>query len=539
MDALQTFVADTSGQFEAAPVAAGYRAVNDTGNRRQIVVRSLAEDRVLKDRQRRRLIASGRDLQRNFPIAAWAVRKHLDYVSNFRFRATTKDEGFNREYEAWCAEVSQAHNFDLAKRHSRESATRLMEGHRFIDGDAGWAKFALGQAKGRCELIEGDRICNEGAPLERRKANDKSEWINGVEVDVRTGAALSYAVADRTESGLKPGRVLSARNVIMAGYYDRYDQVRGVPPWASSIDTFKDVDEAFEFTRLKVKMHSLAGIKFKRTAEGPLAEYVSESYRQSPVKVDLDADPEEGRYDVDLSGGSVFGIDLDRGDDAEFMESQTPATQTVEFLKLCVMIALRSCDIPYSFFDESFTNFYGQRGCFLSYLQGVRIRQQGLIEALNSWMRWRAGLAVADGSLQLPSGWEYSDLSHLWLPVGQPWWDPSKEITATALEISLGLNSPQNACHELNRDFERNVESTIDAIAYVNRKAAEKNVAFALSFDASSATKGAMAADATGQGATGQEPAETEVDPRGELGNEPEDAGDAEDASGAEEPIEE
>src|SRR5690606_35110570 len=99
-----------------------------------------------------------------------------------------------------------------------------------------------------------------------------------------------------------------------------------------------------------------------------------------------------------------------------------------------------------------------QRGSFLSYIQGVRVRQKGLITMLCQWTRWRTGLAVADGSLQLPSGWEYQHLSHLWLPEGQPWWDPAKELTATALAIGMGLESPQAACHKAGGDFERNVD---------------------------------------------------------------------------------
>jgi hypothetical protein len=38
------------------------------------------------DTERRKLISAGRDIHRNFSLAAWMLRKHLDYVSSFTFQ---------------------------------------------------------------------------------------------------------------------------------------------------------------------------------------------------------------------------------------------------------------------------------------------------------------------------------------------------------------------------------------------------------------------------------------------------------------------
>src|SRR5690606_3852465 len=139
-----------------------------------------------------------------------------------------------------------------------------------------------------------------------------TEWINGVEIDLATGAALNYAVGNRTAGGVGPGRAVRAYNMIGVGYYDRFDQVRGVGPWAAAIDGLKDVDESFDYARAKVKLAQLMGLKFKRTADGPLAEYSVEQCRNDP-NYDPDAEPEEGagRYEVDMTGGSIFAVDLD------------------------------------------------------------------------------------------------------------------------------------------------------------------------------------------------------------------------------------
>ncbi len=47
------------------------------------------EDLILKPADRRKLVAQSRDIHRNFTIAGWMIRKHLDYTSTFAFQART------------------------------------------------------------------------------------------------------------------------------------------------------------------------------------------------------------------------------------------------------------------------------------------------------------------------------------------------------------------------------------------------------------------------------------------------------------------
>ena len=65
--------------------ASGYDVINSTGKRKAASTAITHEDQQLKERDRRRLIGTGQHLQRNFSIVAWAVRKHLDYVTQFDF----------------------------------------------------------------------------------------------------------------------------------------------------------------------------------------------------------------------------------------------------------------------------------------------------------------------------------------------------------------------------------------------------------------------------------------------------------------------
>ena len=86
------------------------------------------EERELMEQQRRLLVSGSRDVHRNFAVAAWAIRKHLDFVSHFSFHARNKDEGFNRDLRGIRRGVLDAEKFDASGRHGRQEFTRLLEG---------------------------------------------------------------------------------------------------------------------------------------------------------------------------------------------------------------------------------------------------------------------------------------------------------------------------------------------------------------------------------------------------------------------------
>ncbi|MBQ8285400.1 MAG: hypothetical protein IJZ10_03770, partial [Thermoguttaceae bacterium] len=68
-------------------------------------VSSRSEDRELTPEKRQALLSEARDQLRNFSLAGFALRKHLQFVSFYRFAAGTPDERFNadltRRVERW------------------------------------------------------------------------------------------------------------------------------------------------------------------------------------------------------------------------------------------------------------------------------------------------------------------------------------------------------------------------------------------------------------------------------------------------------
>ena len=414
-----------------------YDATENTNRRRFRDIKLRSEDKELTDRDRKRLVSNTRDLQRNMSIAAWAVRKHLDYVSTFTFQCRSGNPELDKRIESLVDWWSRPKNFDVAARHSLRRYIRLLEERRTIDGDV----FTMKLRDGRVQGIEGDRVRTpthqDGKPLKL----ETKDVVHGVRLDV-FGGARSYIVCDRGEyaNQFNFNREIPAQYVYQLGYFDRIDQVRGVSPMASALNTFSDVYESAEYALAKAKVSQLFGLKFKRSGDDSL-----------PVDTDSDGDTIEP-YAFDFGKGPQL-LDLDPGDDADFMESKTPSTEFADYCDRMIAAALKSLDIPYSFFDESHTNYSGARQALLQYEQSAANKRADLQQLLNQMTAWRLGLFVEDGILSLPRGMRLGDLKWEWIPTGLPWVDPLKESQADAMAVATGLSSRQRIAKSRGNDW--------------------------------------------------------------------------------------
>lgn len=444
----------------------GYDALNPRGRRKPPVARVKSEDAVLKDRDRRALAATAQDVQRNFAIAAWAIRMHLNYVSSFAFQSRTGDDQIDLAVESFMTRWGSKYQCDVRKQHPFRRMIRLAEARRVVDGDVFFLKLGGdGASRGKLQAIEGDRIAT---PSDMPGGFDPSEWTNGIRL-TGSGIAKEYCICNRDGNGqLSFGRVVPEDSIFSHGFYDRFDQVRGISPIASALNSLQDVYEGIDYALAKIKVSQLFGLVFYRDA--------TDAFDGVKPMLDTNGDsiPDAG-YEVNFAGGPQM-LDLNPGDRAEFLESRSPATETVQFLKLIIHVALKSLDLPYSFFDESFTNFYGSRGSMIQYLKACRSKQQDLSELLDEITSWRLGMAIADGDLVLPRGVSFQDLYWEWVPDGVPWWDPAKEVSGHAAAIAAGLDTPQRVCRAIGTDFYDN----IDEIAKANEYARGRGVSIIL-----------------------------------------------------------
>lgn len=423
--------------------ADAYEGANTSTKRRQVSTALWAEDKHLPRSKRRSLTASTRDLIRNFSIACWMVRKHLDYVSRFTFQAKTDDEVLNSEIERVVNLRSRRQRCDASYRHSLARLLRIAEGRSVIDGDILFRKLApRGDVfnRGRLQLFESELVNDEGAPKPR---SDTLQWVNGVLVGPAT-QPLAYSIHRRLERGTQFAEVIPATEGYLHAYWDsslRADQVRGVSPLAAAANDMRDVAEGKALAMAKLKVHQMFGLVITRQADA------TTGYGQSNSGTE---------YEVDVSDGP-FQLDMDPGDAANFLESGTPATETVDFLQLVVHLALKALNIPFSFFREDFTNFFGSRAALLHYLRSCETRIRDLQELLDWITQWWLGLAVVDGELMLPRGVEFETLQWEWIPDGVPWWDPSKEINGHILAVQYNFDNVDRICRSTGTDFAENV----------------------------------------------------------------------------------
>lgn len=449
-----------------------YDAIEERGRRKSPAIRTQSEDRILQPTQRAKLDANAQDLHRNYSVLQWCVRRHLDYVASFQFHGRTEcpalsdeaNDEFNEQLEVWFEKWARPYNCDAAGRHRFAKIIRLTELQAVLRGDCGLLKIGDGSMQG----IESDRIRN---PIGTE--NLTADWVHGVKIDA-AGGAKAYAIHKRQLWGSYAlDRIVGAQNLILHGYYDRFDQVRGISPIVTALNPLRDVYEASDLALAKAKVEQLFALAFYRQASESAGEVTSEGAEGT----------EKNAYEVDFGKGPVL-LDLDPGDRAEFLATSSPSGNFQAFTQLVLTVAFKALDIPFSFFDESHTNFFGSRGAWLHYERACEDKRDALAEVQNRILIWRLMLAFLDGELKLPRGMTFGDIAWEFVPAGMPWWKPSEEIRGDLMAISGGLDNPQRVCRSHGTgDFKDNVRQICRALKFAKKTAADMQVDFRLSFD--------------------------------------------------------
>lgn len=465
----------------AATGSGGYDAITSTGKRKRAPTSITREDAQLTGSKRTKLQATSQDLAKNFAIAGWMIRRHLDYVALFDFQSRcATDERLRRQYDLEVLEQldrdverlmeqdSTRYRFDAGARCHREKFFRLAEMRRTVDGDLGIVKLR----SGNLQAIESDCIRDpSGKDLKREQftGQDPNEWVDGVHIG-SAGSALEFAVHRRGKGGrgYELDRIVPAANMIHYGYFNRFasDQTRGVSPIVAGLNSLRDCYEGVDYALAKMKVSQL---------------FATAIYSQSPdaageVGIDEEEDDEAGtgpRYKVDFGNGPVH-LELDGNDRAEFLESRTPSTEMQSFCTLVIGVGLKALDIPYSFYDEGHTNFFGSRGAWLHYERAALDKRDDQIQMRRDYTNWKLRQWVISGRLQLPPGMSIADLATEWVPRGMPWWDPAKEIRGDKEAVGAGFDNPERICKRTGHgSVYDNLRTTMQVLAAARKMSKE------------------------------------------------------------------
>jgi len=291
----------------------GYDVITDVKKRKQSSGVIKSEDDELKPHNRRKIISSSQDQIRNFSIAGWMIRKHLDYVSRFYFQAQTENDDLNEYMEELFNDWSRAINCDIARRHNLRGLMRLFESHKIIDGDAGLIKINNGKLQG----LEGSRIAKPttGIPI----SYQKSITAQGLILN-RWGAVEKYVINKRNSSGsLEYDRLVDYNNMFFDGYFGRFDQTRGISPFVTALASLQDCREAIEYQLIKAKMHAMFGVAI--TTE--VVSDIGNGFHYSDGMAGGEPDEDTEDYEFSLKPG--LKLNLKPGDKIDTIESKTPS----------------------------------------------------------------------------------------------------------------------------------------------------------------------------------------------------------------------
>ncbi len=405
-------------------------ASSSSKNRKPKKMKLMAEDKQLRATDRKVLQSTTRDLRRNEVAARWILSKHIDFVVRHNFQPNTGDEATDnllREFYNYCSKKEQ---FDISGRYDLNTFMRMLESSAVIDGDV----YCVRQRGGYLQAIESDRIrqptflreMDGVTPSNGEYESPLKDWVQGVKIDV-TGRHKSYAVWKRAENNYEFERNISAKKVIGMGFWDRFDQTRGISPLAAVVDTIMDLNESYDYALAKAKVAQLFALSITRDAQWGLGD----------DDQDGDSDPTRS---VSFDKGPQI-LDLDPGEEANFLSTTTPETATQDFWKDMISLTLKSLNIPYSFWDESYTNFNGSRTALILYLRSCEKDRERQVAFRNDWFQWRLKVGILKGEIQLPATFEIDPKNWLWVPDGLQYWDTMKEASADEKLVNMGLRS--------------------------------------------------------------------------------------------------
>lgn len=479
-------ILDARGNVIANPrPRASYDAL-DTSKGKRLAPRSTVryEDMELDGSKRKQLASTVADQRRNFSLIQWAIDSHLDYVASFAFQGRTKDRGLGKAMEDLMRDWSRPRNCHLGKRHSLKRLTRIMEALRVVDGDV----LCNRTDTGRVQLVEGTRIA---WPL--TKVRESENMVHGVEYDPATMEAMRFAVCNRHALGdmLEFAGWVPATFADLVGYYGREDQIRGVSPLASAINSAQDLYESLDFTHQKIKLHALLGVFFKRQAVTELGG------EMTTLDADTDSAPtgDTSAYKVPIKG--LLKIEGEPGDEPIMMESRTPSSEFQSFTDSTIRIILSALGIPYGFFDNRGVSYSGGRLDIIRYQLAVEQKRDDLVSVLDNIARWKFAFWVRTGALSLPRGMTFADLRWDWVPASLAWIDPLSERQGAVLGCATAMDSPI----AITRGAGGDIFDNIDDMADVQEYAKERGVTLAYSL-APNLMTGATAPQTASQGAS-------------------------------------
>ena len=283
---------------------------------------------------RMQLIREMRDLEQNFGLFQSMIDKLALYgFGRLRYQARTGDDDINDQYESYLAQrfkgLSLCGRFNL-----RNIACLAFKSH-LRDGDCAlkWQRNA-----GDLKLvgIEGDRLGGNYlvSPLE--------DYFQGVTINIETGEPLTYRVYQRTKANtyINPQEVPAAD---VLHFFDprRFDQYRGITPFAPVINEARDLKELLAACLIGTKFENMHG---------------AIGYTESGLPINDPGTFIDGP-ETTARGGTIKEQEIKpgliqwapSGSKYEFLKSDRPSGQFQTYLEMLVHLLCSPLNLSYGF----------------------------------------------------------------------------------------------------------------------------------------------------------------------------------------------
>jgi lambda family phage portal protein len=425
----------------------------------------LSADRELKG-SLRTLRARSRQLVRDNPHAAAfvnLVKTNVVGPDGIRLQSRiTKGDGVLRKTtnqaieEAW-AEWSEAEYCTADGRLTWEEVQQLAMATVAIDGEClirrrkGYVSPSVGPNPFgyALQFIDADQL---DETFNRPRADGSNgvtlnEIRMGVEID-RDGRPVAYHLWQGHPSEAARGmrKPVPADEIIHLFVSLRAGQTRGVP-WLTPVMLRLNMLDGLEENEL---------VASRTASANPVFFEVMPEF--ADAWADTDADAKRGPLEMEMQPG--VGTQLPVGLRANQLNPTHPTTAFAPFVKGILRSIAAGIGVSYNSLtnDLESVNYSSIRAGLLQERDGWKALQKWLSRHLcRPVFKDFLAMASVSGALGLPSLDVSRWCAPVWQARGWAWVDPLNDITASALEIQLGLNNRQAICGERGRDFEENV----------------------------------------------------------------------------------
>jgi len=429
-------------------------------------------------RSRAAVVAASRDLDRNNSwshgvfnsIANNIVGSGITPESRVKARrgggfATKLNDGIEEEWKRW------QDSADLRGQLSYYEMQRLAEREQWVTGEVLLVRSAASSRRGgrlplALELIESERLSD----LEQEERNG-NRIIQGVEFGKDSNRPIAYHIySDNPFDGLvaplRRGRIvpdrIPANRVIHLFQADRPNQIRGISPMSSVLETVQALGQYFNYELTKARIasafvgaietQSVGGFKFATTGD---------------VADDTDADDNDLGY---LEGGTIAR--LKPGEKMSFGSPSVTSTAFEPFVVTMLRSVAVGLNVSYELLARDFTktNFSSARQSALEDRKHWEPRQNRIGQKLGApvW-RWFIESLVIENRVTgigvLPS----EAFAVWWKTPGWAWVDPVKEVAADKEAVRAGFDSPQNITAKRGKDLRTIIGEIAEAQAMAEK----------------------------------------------------------------------